>query len=60
MNKIVLLPSWLKDGVKPLKNSFPKKPNLLVFDTGTESEISGDPYLLTFYDGSKPEYLRVE
>lgn len=57
MKKDVRLPSWLKEGVKPLKNRFPKRPNLMVFDTETEE---GKPYLLTFYDGNKPSYLRVK
>ena len=59
MRKDVVLPVWLKDGIKPLKNSYPKRANLLVFDTETESRETGDPYLLTFYDGVKPVYLRV-
>ena len=59
MNKNIVLPRWLKNGVKPLKNSYPKRPNLLVFDTETESEVTGDPYLLIFYDGIKPSYIRV-
>ncbi|MEM3518235.1 MAG: DNA polymerase, partial [Nitrososphaerales archaeon] len=56
MDKDVVIPLYLKDGIKPLSNHFPKKPNLLVFDTETEN---GEPYLLIFYDGSKITYLKV-
>ena len=51
MDKNVIIPKYLMNGIKPLKNSFPKRSNLLVFDTETESRITGEPYLLTFYDG---------
>jgi hypothetical protein len=30
-----------------------------MFDTETESRETGNPYLLTFYDGVKPEYIRI-
>jgi len=60
MDKNVIIPKYLMNGIKPLKNSFPKRPNLIVFDTETESRITGEPYLLTFYDGAKPVYLRVD
>jgi len=56
MKKQVDIPSWLTEGVKPLKNSYPKNPNLLVFDTETEE---GKPYFLHFYDGEKPTYIKV-
>ena len=56
MNKQIEVPSWLTEGVKPLKNSYPKNSNLLVFDTETEE---GKPYLLHFYDGKKPTYIKV-
>jgi len=56
VDKEVKLPLYLADGIKPLKNSFPKNINLIVFDTETEDGI---PYLLTFYDGIKPTYFRV-
>ena len=59
MKKKVYIPPWLKEGIHPLKNSYPKRPNLIVFDTETESRETGDPYLLTLYDGVKPKYLRV-
>ena len=59
MNKKVVIPHWLHEGVKPLKNSYPKRPNIRVFDTETESRETGEPYLLIFYDGDKPSYLRV-
>lgn len=56
MDKVVKIPPYLSDGVKPLKNRFPRNVNLIVFDTETEDGI---PYLLTFYDGIKPTYIRV-
>ena len=56
VEKEITLPKYLWNGVKPLKNHFPKKVNLIVFDTETEDGI---PYLLTFYDGIKPTYIRV-
>lgn len=56
VDKEVKLPLYLADGIKPLRNSFPKNINLIVFDTETEDGI---PYLLTFYDGIKPTYFRV-
>jgi hypothetical protein len=59
LKKKVVIPQWLMEGVRPLKNSYPKRPNMIVFDTETESRETGDPYLLTFYDGVKPTYLRV-
>ena len=59
MNKDVILPIYLREGIKPLKSGFPKKPNLIVFDTETESSTTGDPYLLTFYDGYTPTYIKV-
>lgn len=57
MKKKVVIPQWLREGIRPLKNSYPKRPNLFVFDTETESQETGDPYLLTFYDGVKPTYF---
>ncbi len=59
LKKKVYIPPWLKEGIRPLKNSYPKRPNLLVFNTETESRETGDPYLLTMYDGVKPIYLLV-
>jgi hypothetical protein len=56
VDKIVKIPQYLSEGIKPLKNHFPSNVNLIVFDTETEDGI---PYLLTFYDGVKPTYLRV-
>lgn len=56
MDKEVKLPKYFWDGIKPLKNHFPANINLIVFDTETEDGI---PYLLTFYDGLKPTYIRV-
>lgn len=56
VDKEVKLPLYLADGIKPLRNSFPKNINLIVFDTETEDGI---PYILIFYDGVKPVYLRV-
>ena len=60
MQKHVVLPNYLAEGIRPLRQCFPKRPNLIVFDTETESRITGEPYLLTFYDGIKPQYLRVD
>lgn len=60
MNKKIFLPYWLWVGVKPLKNSFPKRYKLIVFDTETESATTGKPYLLVFYDGEKPKYVKVK
>ena len=59
MNKTVILPPWLYDGIQPLKNSYPENSNLIVFDTETESRETGEPYLLNFYDGNSTSYLRV-
>ena len=59
MKKDVLLPVYLREGIKPLKAGYPKRPKLLVFDTETDSSTTGDPYLLIFYDGKKPAYHRV-
>ena len=56
MDKEIRLPKYLWQSVRPLKNSFPKNVNPIVFDTETEDGI---PYLLTFYDGIKPTYIRV-
>ena len=56
VDKEIKLPKYLWEGVKPLKNRFPRNINLIVFDTETEDGI---PYLLTFYDGIKPTYIRV-
>lgn len=56
MDKEVKLPKYLWDGVKPLKNHFPKNVNLMAFDEETEDGI---PYLSTHYDGIKPTYIRV-
>ena len=56
MDKEIRLPKYLWQSVRPLRNSFPKNVNLLVFDTETEEGI---PYLITFYDGIKRTYLRV-
>lgn len=51
-----MIPRWLLDGVKPLKNGFPNKYRLFVFDVETNH---GNPYLLIVYDGVKPRYFRV-
>jgi len=59
MKKDVILPIYLRKGITPLKSGYPKRPKLLVFDTETESSTTGDPYLLTFYDGEKPQYIKV-
>lgn|GEM_PF-1623778 len=56
MDKQITIPKYLREGIKPLLNHFPRKSNLLVFDTETDN---GDPYLLTFYDGFKITYFKV-
>lgn len=56
MDKRVIIPKYLQEGIKPLKNSYPKNINLIVFDVETENGI---PYLLTFYDGKKITYFKV-
>ncbi|KXB01896.1 hypothetical protein AKJ45_01780 [candidate division MSBL1 archaeon SCGC-AAA261F19] len=56
VDKWVTIPPYLKDGIDPLKRSYPSEINLIVFDVETEA---GLPYLLTFYDGNKPTYIKV-
>ncbi|KXA94289.1 hypothetical protein AKJ65_04875 [candidate division MSBL1 archaeon SCGC-AAA259E19] len=57
MDKFVTIPPYLQDGIDPLKRSYPKKINLIVFDVETEE---GEPYLITFYNGEEsPTYLKV-
>lgn len=56
MDKNIYLRKDLRDGINPLKNRYPENINLIVFDTETEAGI---PYLLTFYDGIRPTYIRV-
>jgi len=57
MDKKVVIPEYLLEGVRPLKNGFPKKLRLFVFDVETDR---GNPYLLIVYDGVKPRYFRVD
>lgn len=59
MDKIVTIPIYLREHVMPIKKGYPKKANFMVFDTETESATTGRAYLLTFYDGRKPSYLRI-
>lgn len=57
MDKQVFLPCYLQSGVKPLKQGFPKRVRLLVFDTET---CKGKPYLLTFFDGEHVNCIKVD
>ena len=57
MDKEVYLPHYLLQGVKPLRNHFPRNINLFAFDTETEA---GDPYLLTFHDGKEISFIEVD
>jgi len=52
----VFLPGYLQDGVKPLRNHYPRNVNLLAFDTET---ARGEPYLLTFCDGKEISFNGV-
>ncbi|MCJ7455711.1 DNA polymerase [Candidatus Bathyarchaeota archaeon] len=56
MDKNVFLPGYLADGVKPLKNHYPRNVNLFAFDTET---AQGEPYLLTFNDGREISFIDV-
>ena len=56
MDKIILIPPNLKEQIIPLKNHYPRKVNLITFDTETER---GLPYFLTFYNGEKITYFKV-
>jgi len=57
MDKNVILPLYLREKISPLRQGYPQKVKALVFDTETED---GTPYLLTFYDGEKVKFLRVD
>ena len=52
----MFLPGYLQDGVKPLRNHYPRNVNLLAFDTET---ARGEPYLLTFCDGKEISFNGV-
>ena len=56
MDKIVIIPKYLREGINTLSRGYPKKVNLLVFDVETEN---GKPYFLIFHDGLKPKYYKV-
>lgn len=56
MEKKIIIPEYLLDGVKPLKRGFPKRLKLFVFDVETDH---GNPYLLIVYDGKKPRYFKI-
>jgi hypothetical protein len=56
LDKEVYLPHYLLEGVKPLRNHFPRNINLFAFDTETEA---GEPYLLTVYDGQEISFMDV-
>ncbi|MEM3665187.1 MAG: DNA polymerase [Candidatus Jordarchaeales archaeon] len=57
MDKHIVLPKYLRDGIKPLKQGYPKRVKCLVFDVET---CDGEPYLLTFYDGERVSFLKVD
>ena len=48
MLRHILMPPYLKEGIKPLSTGFPKKVRLIVFDTET---IAGKPYTIQLFDG---------
>ena len=56
MDKKVIIPDYLQESINPLRRSYPKKVNVMVFDVETKA---GLPYFLTFYFGKKPVYFRV-
>ena len=56
MDKKIVLPIYLKEIIKPLKRSFPKKYKMLVCDVET---AQGEPYLLTLFDGERAKYIKV-
>lgn len=51
LDKKIRVPIYLREHVKPMKRGYPKKLNLMVFDTETESATTGRAYLLIFYNG---------
>jgi len=53
LDKKVRVPIYLRENVKPMKRGYPKKINLMVFDTETESSTTGRAYLLTFSNSEK-------
>jgi hypothetical protein len=48
---------YLREGIKPLKQGYPKRVKALVFDTET---CDGEPYLLTFNDGEHVSFIKVD
>jgi hypothetical protein len=57
MDKTVILPFYLRERIAPLRQGYPQKVKVLVFDTETED---GNPYYLTFYDGQKVTSRHVD
>lgn len=57
MDKIVLMYSYLEEGIKPLVRGCPPKVNIMVFDTETESNTTGDPYFLSFCTKNDGKYV---
>lgn len=60
MDKKVWIPHYLREYIKPLRQGYPQKVKLLVFDTETLSATSGYPYLLIFYNGKKVSTFHVD
>ncbi|MBZ9572383.1 hypothetical protein KJA15_03570 [Patescibacteria group bacterium] len=62
MNKNVKLPKYLRKQINPLRQPYPRKVKLLVFDTETYSQglrANGEAFLLIFYDGEVISTFRV-
>jgi hypothetical protein len=57
MDKNVYLPYYLREAIRPLKQGYPKRVNLIVFDTET---CDGEPYLLTFCNGKHVKFIKVD
>jgi hypothetical protein len=57
MDKHVVLPMYLREGIKPLKQGYPKRVKVFVFDVET---YDGEPYLLTFNDGEHVSFIKVD
>lgn len=53
MLKHIILPKYLKQGIRPMSKGFPSKLRLIVADTET---VKGDPYTLQLFDGETATY----
>jgi hypothetical protein len=53
MHRHIILPNYLRDGIKPMKKGFPSKLRLIVADTET---VLGDPYTIQLFDGETALY----